>query len=107
MKNIVGLAKLFTKPHKVLCWFLEKFEGKKNFGSISGHFKNTRNEEVMNLEHKEWESPTGVVNLSVFDFIEISMSDMEKEFKKIKEKAQENEKYTFEFNETFSYGCEE
>ncbi len=105
MTNMVISSRMFAKSNKFILGVIKIFEGKNKEGMATGHFKTTRNTEVMNYEKKPWTAPHGTVTFSVDEILDNTLIGYNKEFDKMQDNLKTNTPYVFTFDKTFDYGC--
>lgn len=97
-KNMMNFSATFVKASPKLVKFLRFFDNKDH--TLLCHFKFGGNDEILNLDKKQWQAVDGMVDYSVIDIINIAIDDFTKNYNRFIAGDRE-----FNDTRTFSYGC--
>ncbi|MFI3164034.1 MAG: zinc dependent phospholipase C family protein [Bacillota bacterium] len=82
-------------------WLLKLVEPKSAEGFFMCHYKDDRNEAVMNFERAEWDFEGRVSNMSIPDIIDTTMEKFYAEMEKINACLASGEEYIFQHNQDY------
>lgn len=82
-------------------WLLKLVEPKSVEGFFMCHYKDDRNEAVMNFERAEWDFEGRVSNMSIPDIIDTTMEKFYAEMEKINACLASGEEYIFQHNQDY------